>query len=358
MDDYYELLDVAPDAERDDIRAAYRTKRDALTAAEGDQNKGKVAELNRAWNVLSDPAQRDRYDERLAEYRASEADGEYDDDDDGDARPVRATRPARTPAAKRSSASQTRAEQRAEMRRARMERQPTIVLPEGLTMATTKARLSAMGFDVMILLLVFVVCYFAGVKIINDRYPRQTDRINAISDNLKVIDKRISADEKQADAADDRAAAAATKKDAAAEATAKREATEARAAKAAEQKKRDQLEKESRDLSAELKPASLLVFAATAALMLLYLVPGTARSGQTIGKRIQHVRVVMLDGSVPGWSVALKRFGVPLLVATALSFLLGPLALPVVLIGMVGWVTKPNRQGLHDRLAKTVVVEA
>ena len=361
MDDYYELLDVAPDAERDDIRTAYRTKRDALNAAEGDQSKGRVAELNREWNVLSDPAQRDRYDERLAEYRASEEDGEYDDDDDddddGDARPARATRPARTPA-KRSSGPQTRAEQRAEMRRARMERQPTIVLPEGLTMATTKARLSAMGFDVMILLLVFVVCYFAGVKIINDRYPEQTDRINAISDSLKVIDKRISADSKQADAADDRAAAAATKKDAAAEATAKREATEARAAKTAEQKKRDQLSEESRDLTAELKPASLLVFAATAALMLIYLLPGTARSGQTIGKRIQHVRVVMLDGSVPGWSVALKRFGVPLLVATALSFLLGPLALPVVLIGMVGWVTKPNRQGLHDRLAKTVVVEA
>jgi hypothetical protein len=54
----------------------------------------------------------------------------------------------------------------------------------------------------------------------------------------------------------------------------------------------------------------------------------------------------------------LKRFGVPLLIATALSIILGPLALAVVLIGMVGWVTKPNRQGMHDRFAKTVVVEA
>ena len=94
MDDYYELLDVAPDAEHDDIRTAYRTNRDALNAVEGDQNKGRVAELNHAWNVLSDPAQADRYDERLAEYHASEEDGEYDeDDDDGDARP--AARPVR-----------------------------------------------------------------------------------------------------------------------------------------------------------------------------------------------------------------------------------------------------------------------
>jgi curved DNA-binding protein CbpA len=357
MDDYYDLLDVAPDAGRDDIRSAYRSKRDALTAAEGDQNKGKVAELNRAWNVLSDPAQRERYDERLAEYRESEADGEEHDDDDGDARPARATRPARAPA-KRSSAPQTRAEQRAEQRRARMDRTPTIVLPDGLTMASTKARLSAMGFDLLILILVFVVCYFAGVKIINDRYPRQTDRITAIADNVKAIDKRISADSKQADAADAQAAAAATKKDDAAEATAKRAATEARAAKAAEQKKRNQLSAESKKLSGELKPASLLVFAGTAALMLLYLVPMTATTGQTLGKRLQHVRVVKLDGSLPGWSTALKRYGTPLLGATALSIILGPLALAVVMIVLVGWVTKPNRQGMHDRLANTVVVEA
>jgi uncharacterized RDD family membrane protein YckC len=37
---------------------------------------------------------------------------------------------------------------------------------------------------------------------------------------------------------------------------------------------------------------------------------------------------------------------------------LGPLAPAVVLILMVGWVTNPNRQGMHDRFAKTIVVEA
>ena len=30
----------------------------------------------------------------------------------------------------------------------------------------------------------------------------------------------------------------------------------------------------------------------------------------------------------------------------------------IALIVMIGWVTNPNRQGLHDRLAKTIVVDA
>jgi curved DNA-binding protein CbpA len=62
MDDYYRLLDVAPDADREVIRDAYRSRRDALQAQEGDNNKrAKIAQLNRAWNVLSDPTQRERH---------------------------------------------------------------------------------------------------------------------------------------------------------------------------------------------------------------------------------------------------------------------------------------------------------
>lgn len=349
MDDYYELLDVAPDAERDDIRSAYRAKRDALTSTDGDNNRAEVAKLNRAWNVLSDPAQRDRYDERLAEHR--ESDESDDDDDDDDEGADRRERTKRTPA-------RTRAEQRAEIRRARAERKPTIAMPQGLTMAPTRARLSALGFDVAVLLLIFLGCQLVGAKIIDSRYPRQTDRISAISDEVKAIDKKISAGSKEEDAANKQVEAAAKRGDDAAEKTAKRAASKARAANASEKKQRDRLEAENKKLNNELKPATILFFAATALLLAIYLVPSTALTGQTIGKRLRSVRAVKLDGSVPGWSVALTRFGVPLLVATLLSPILGPLALGVVLIGMVGWVSNPNRQGLHDRLAKTIVVEA
>jgi len=351
MDDYYELLDVAPDAEREDIRTAYRSLRDALASADGEQNRAQVAKLNRAWNVLSDPAQRERYDERLAEHRES---GEIDDEADG-AGDDRGRRPAPRG---RNAPPLTRAEQRAEARRTRANRQPTIVLPDGLAMASTKARLGALGFDLAVLLLIFVGCQFIGVKIVNDRYPRQTDRMTAIRDTVDGIDTRISADSKKADAADKQAAAAATRNDVAAEETAKRAAADARAAKASEQKKRDQLETESRKLSNELKPASTAVFAGTMVLAALYLIPSTALSGQTIGKRLKRIRVVKPDGSLPGWSTAGKRFGLPLLLAIALFPIFGPLGLAVMVIGMIGWVSHPNRQGLHDRLAKTVVVEA
>ena len=59
MDDYYDLLGVEPGAATADIKSAYRDKKAALDA-KGD--KGAVARLNKAWNVLSDPYQRGRYD--------------------------------------------------------------------------------------------------------------------------------------------------------------------------------------------------------------------------------------------------------------------------------------------------------
>ena len=59
MDDYYDLLGVEPGAETADIKSAYREQKAALDA-KGD--KGAVSRLNKAWNVLSDPYQRGRYD--------------------------------------------------------------------------------------------------------------------------------------------------------------------------------------------------------------------------------------------------------------------------------------------------------
>ena len=62
-DDYYSLLGVDADAATNDIREAYRGKKSALDA-KGDKSRG--GPLNKAWNVLSDPYQRGRYDEQRA----------------------------------------------------------------------------------------------------------------------------------------------------------------------------------------------------------------------------------------------------------------------------------------------------
>ena len=60
---YYELLGVAPDASTTDIRDAYRrAARAHHPDRHGDQASARMAEVNRAWQVLSDPERRSEYD--------------------------------------------------------------------------------------------------------------------------------------------------------------------------------------------------------------------------------------------------------------------------------------------------------
>ena len=346
MDDYYELLDVAPDSDRDDIKVAYRAKREALELADGDKDRAKAAELNRAWNVLSDPTQRERYDERLAEYRDSD-----DDDDDGDGE--RPARPARTPRSQsqpKKKPTGTRAEQRAqvraEARQARLNKVPTIVVPEGFTMASTRARLTAMAFDLLVLLLLLAAVYLGGFKLIDNHFPGDQTRLKDLVSQQDKLTKAASADAKKATAADKVKATASAKS--------------ARAAQKKANTQKQTLQVEIDKINKRLSPWIVLIYVAAFFLMFLYLVPSTALSGQTIGKRIWKVRVVHLDGSRPGVGGALRRFGVPLLVGL---FLAVPLKFQVIgfvvpVFGMIGWVNKPNRQGMHDKLAKTIVVEA
>jgi uncharacterized RDD family membrane protein YckC len=92
MDDqrtWYEVLGVEPRAAKGDVKTAYQGALDAATAA---SNGDEAAQVRRAWQVLSDPVQRQRYDEAIGahlgalEPAASNGDGrddgdEYEDDD-------------------------------------------------------------------------------------------------------------------------------------------------------------------------------------------------------------------------------------------------------------------------------------
>src|SRR6266404_4093081 len=79
MDDYYSLLGIDADASVDDIRGAYRVRKDGLDTA-SDAGKADAAKLNKAWNVLSDPYQRGRYDEQRSTAEAQGTLGVDDDD--------------------------------------------------------------------------------------------------------------------------------------------------------------------------------------------------------------------------------------------------------------------------------------
>jgi curved DNA-binding protein CbpA len=345
IDDYYRLLDVAPDAERDEIKGAYRAKRDALRSREGDDTRAKVAELNRAWNVLSDPAQRERYDDRLAEQREAgevdEYDDEYDDDGDGKARPAA-----------------TRATRRDRARDARATRAPTIVVPAGLTQASTRSRLMALGFDLLVCLFIFLAVYQMGLVLIDRHFPGERKHLSDLVTQQNNATKAVNTDKENISAADKAAAAAKASHDTVAEQAAKDKSAAAHAAETKDAARRDALGKEIDTLNRRFGPWINLTFLVVMVTLLLYLVPGTALSGKTIGKRLRHIRVVKLDGSRPGWSTALIRFGVPLLVGTLLTVLMHtPLGLAVAVLGIIGWVSNANRQGLHDRLAKTIVVD-
>ena len=115
MDDertWYEVLGVEPRAAKGDIKTAYQDALDAATVA---QNTDEVAQVRRAWQVLSDPVQRQRYDEGIGvhtgalEPAARNGDGravdeDVDDDemydevevlDDGEGPPIRRPQPSR-----------------------------------------------------------------------------------------------------------------------------------------------------------------------------------------------------------------------------------------------------------------------
>ncbi len=85
---FYELLGVGPRSDLDEIRAAYGRsvahllkRREATLVQDGDTSALDLsrAELDEAWEVLSDPARRRRYDAMLAVVGDGVADADIDD---------------------------------------------------------------------------------------------------------------------------------------------------------------------------------------------------------------------------------------------------------------------------------------
>lgn len=323
MDDYYEMLGVERGADKETIRAAYRERRAAADAA-GEGGRAEAARLNRAWNVLSDDLQRGRYDERLTAGA----------DDDGGSEAESAMSDALPPPPPPGRAA----------RGQRVLGPPTIATPAGTTFPEPKRRMKAMGTDLLVLFLVFVGSQFAAQAYVNSARSATVDAIEAKRDTLdeaktdrdvakKALKKAEDADPPDADTV----ASAKTEYDAA-----KKEYSAAEKA----------LETESRKLQPVYNLISTLFFLFGFA----YLVVPSALSGQTLGKRLQRLRVLREDGSRIRPTDALKRYGLIVVVTYALSFVLGPLAAVIVLVGVTTWTRNPNMQALQDRIAHTIVV--
>jgi curved DNA-binding protein CbpA len=351
-DDYYELIGVEPGAPTNEIRERYRARRDELNARDTDDARAESAQLNRAWNVLSDPYQRGRYD---AQRETASGNGVSDDIevlDDEDATPAPAPRRGR----RRLDAGPARPARA----NAPSQRPPTITLPAGQQFADTRPRLLAMAIDLIVLIVLFFSCvYYIGGRIIDHRFPGVSDELSVLRDQrdaaqkvesnladaLKAANAKVSSLKKQNASASDIEAAQAA-------------ARAAKAKDAAQQKHVKNIEDHYNRVQRKVLPTSTLVLEGTLLIGLLYLAVPSALTGQTLGKRSQHVRAQRANGSRLGWGGAFARYGVVVVATNLLSFPLQQLAPVLVIVGVVGWMRNPNRQGLHDRLAKTVVVTA
>ncbi|MER5223996.1 RDD family protein [Streptomyces flaveus] len=78
----------------------------------------------------------------------------------------------------------------------------------------------------------------------------------------------------------------------------------------------------------------------------------TTKSGQTLGKKLFHMRVANLnDGSTPSWQSSLIRA-----LVLWLPFAFCCACIWTAITGGWSFFDKPYKQGLHDKPAKTVVV--
>jgi uncharacterized RDD family membrane protein YckC/DnaJ-domain-containing protein 1 len=146
---HYELIGVQSDASKDEIRSAYRQRIEALRSKveNGRSDKARdgareeTARLNAAWQVLSDPFQRERYDTELSGATESEPD-EQEEEEEVEAAPAPARRRGLFEPRERDSKGRPQ------------RREPVGV--SGAEAAPLGRRLAAVGIDVLTMGAVFL----------------------------------------------------------------------------------------------------------------------------------------------------------------------------------------------------------
>jgi curved DNA-binding protein CbpA len=371
-DNYYDELGVERGASRDEIREAHRQRvadleaardKKGVTDAQLQANRDAVARVRTAWNVLSDPFQRQRYDAQL-DAPADEV--ELVDDDagpqDGTEQQLTGWRKLLAPPPPKQSAGGGKngnGKGAAQPTNRRNRPEPTIVLPGGMQLAEPRQRGMAMLFDIAILLVIYTGISFLLPAVIQSDYSdivKQIDKVSTLHDAQNDVNDAQKALDDAKNASDTRSAQQdltnaqkdvkkATKE--VKDAGIKNPPTTAKASDTKET-----------DLRSSIVGTQYAIAITILVLGLLYLVPPTARRGQTFGMRNRRIKVVRVDGSPVTWWPAFVRFFIPLAVAFVLLIPLSTLA-PLLGLAIVGWsFFDRNRQGIHDKLARTVVVAA
>ena len=340
MEDYYRLLGVQSDDARETIRDAYRAKKAELDAAGTDDARSRASKLNRAWNVLSDEVQRGRYDDQLAE---AKAEGPIEEADDFEPEPEIVTGRGRN----------------ARGRGDRPVRQPIAQQAEvgGVLLASNKDRGFALAIDAF---LVFVLTMVAPIliapKVVSDDM-RTTYCIEKYSDkNALECQAEINDDlsDKKGDLDDAKDAFTDGENDnvGAAELDLLKDKRDAL------QREYDALVDEYEALGEEIQPLMLSLFGGGYFVSFLVLAVPTLITGKTPGKALRRVHLIGEDGQRARPRATLVRYGVVLGTMTVGALFLGQLAqfIPLVwMFGVTSFARNPQRQGWHDRIAKTYV---
>jgi uncharacterized RDD family membrane protein YckC len=384
---YYDELGVTPQASRDELKAAYQERIAELEAARDKKgvsdaqlqgNREQVARVRAAWNVLADPFQRSRYDERIGSASTngdnSNGDGAADDDvedDDGAAgepgvqltgwRKLMAPAPPKKPATRAGNGKPPPPQRRV--------KEPTIPIPPGMRLADSRSRGMALLFDFAVVLVIYWVVLLVVPGVINSEYKTKVDQINHLNklhDSQTSIDdaqSKVTSADKAISAAESSGKSADLKSAQSDKASAEKDLKSAQSDfdKAAKDVQKDGLpvkhnanaiQKQADKLSNDIRGAQYGSYLVVLVLALLYLVPATVITGRTLGMRGRGLRIVRVDGSPVGWYGAFVRFFLPIVVALAI-----PTIGPLVGLGMVLWGYRDaNGQGIHDKLARTIVV--
>jgi curved DNA-binding protein CbpA len=339
MDDYYSLLGIDADASVDDIRGAYRVRKDGLDTA-SDAGKADAAKLNKAWNVLSDPYQRGRYDAQRTAAADSDAPGSDDADDQ-----AASSSNGSGPKGLRASAKNSRQERQRSVRDARAERlkqAATISAPAGTHFPKPKQRIIAMVIDLLVLIVLVSGSQVAAQAIAKSQKPAIVKQVNSLNDQI-TAENKVKSDADTAVSNDKKA------NDTAKQATDQKASDDEKAKITTLTKQRD-------DAASKLNPYFLGSLVVAFFLGFLYLAIPSAMTGRTLGKRFQHLKTLREDGSPLGARGAVIRFGLLVLVTFTLYLLLQQFAAILVLFGVTMWLRNANMQGLHDRFAHTIVV--